>query len=113
MLIEGEANELAAQQAVRRAEDERAHQQLQTIALGMDIQSFLESKVGKYLTARAEQERAVLMEQFLEIKPHDGESLRALQMRVAIIDRWQEWLGEALNAGHVAEQQFINEGKTE
>lgn len=79
---------------------------LQQVELGLDVQQFLRSPVGKYLMQKADEERTDALADLVDCSPADPEAIRALQSTIKRADSIQFWLAEAINAGKNAEAQL-------
>lgn len=77
------------------------------IELGDDIAAFMQTDIGKYLAKRAEDERVELLEQLASVDPFDAKAVAKLQIRVAVLDSWQEWFAEALHDADQTERQAL------
>lgn len=77
------------------------------IELGMDAHAFMKSNIGRYLSARAESERADALEELAQADPDDAKAMRALQNRVKVVDSVMYWLAEAIQAGKNAETAYL------
>lgn len=69
------------------------------IALEYDVAAFLESRVGRWLMYRAQNERADALEKLAQVRPHDEHAIAELQAQVRVRDHFIRWLQEALQAG--------------
>lgn len=83
---------------------------LRDVAFGFDVQAFLRSDIGRYLVARGESERLDALEALASVDPENSKAIRDLQFQIAVVDRWQYWLGEAVTTGETAQKQFIEQG---
>lgn len=79
------------------------------IALGFDVENFLLSPVGRYLTERAEAEREALLEQLALIDHTKADQIHRIQTRIAVLDHWQEGLAEATTDGNQAQLQLVEQ----
>lgn len=81
---------------------------IRRIELGLDVEKALGSKVARYLCLRAEQHRQANLECLATLDPEtDRVAIRRAQLEIAAIDRWQEWLAEAVQEGEHAQQVLI------
>ena len=88
-------------------EDELSNKQLfGKVSLGLDVQAFLQSPVGRYLIGKAENERAAALERLATVNPDDTKDVRRAQNKVAVIDLIQSWLAEAITEAGVAENDL-------
>jgi hypothetical protein len=78
-----------------------------TIGFGFDVEAFLKSDIGVYLSERAESERQGALEQLALVDADDTKKIRALQQQIAVVDSWQQWLAEAVNEGIAAQGQLV------
>jgi hypothetical protein len=84
--------------------DEAANLQTrQKISFGMDMEIFLRSDVGQYLSRRASAEIASLREQMDSIESTDAVAIRNVQLEIATRKIWKDWIERAIQEG-VAEQ---------
>lgn len=79
------------------------------IGLGFDVENFLVTPVGKYLVARAESERAALLEQLALVDHTKADQIHRIQTRIAVLDYWQEGLAEAITDGNQAQEQLVEQ----
>ena len=78
------------------------------ITLGMDMEYFMGSQVGRLLRARAAAEIAEFRRQFEELDAQDTESIRKLQFEIAVRKVWEEWIGRAIQEGVAAQETAID-----
>lgn len=83
---------------------------LQIIDFGMEVEAFLQSKLGRYLTGRAEAQVEAAVEQLKHVIPEDAVKIRAIQHDIHVAESIQYWLGEAVQAGHSAQSEYIERG---
>lgn len=82
-------------------------QELQrAIGFGMDVEAFLKSSIGQYLSERGESERSQALEDLAECAPEDSEAIRALQNKVRVVDLIMTWLAETITEGMEAQRQL-------
>lgn len=79
---------------------------LKSIDFGFQVQAFLESDIGRYLTTRAEADVADALENMKTVDPENPAAVRALQHQVHVAESVLYWLGEAVQAGINAEQEL-------
>jgi hypothetical protein len=82
---------------------------LQVVALGMDVEAFLQGPLGRYLVQRAETERTAALELLAKIDAEDAKAIRHCQQRIAVVDSIQQWLADAITEGRNAEQQLYEQ----
>lgn len=82
---------------------------VKTVALGLDVEAFLHSPVGRYLVQRAEAERAAALEKLKDADAEDAKAIRRYQHQVGVIDAIQQWLADAIHDAHNAEQQLFEQ----
>lgn len=89
--------------------DEQANLQVrQEISFGMDMEIFLRSDVGRYLTRRAATEIAALREQMDTIESTDAVAIRNLQLEIATRKVWKDWIERAVQEGVAAQDAAID-----
>lgn len=84
----------------------QSHAVLREVALGMDVQAFLQGPIGRYLIGRAEETRASALEALVHCDPENAASVRAYQNQVAVVDMVQQWLADAITEGRKHEQEL-------
>lgn len=90
----------------RTESEAMAHEVRQRIALGLDVEQFKASTVGRYLAKRCDEERAKAFADLSTVDPYDAKAVQELQNRVHMADAFFEWLFEAEGEGNQAQQQF-------
>ena len=71
---------------------------------GIEVESFLDSRIGKYLTARAHLEVDEALSEFRKADPTDAKAITALQTRIHRGESFDNWLAEAIQEGWAAEE---------
>lgn len=84
---------------------------LRVVALGMDVENFLQGPIGRHLLARAEEARVSALEALARCDPENAASVRAYQNQVAVVDMVQQWLADAITEARNAEQQLYDQGE--
>ncbi len=79
---------------------------LKTVDFGFQVQAFLGTDIGRYLTARAESDVTEALHELKSADPEDAKAIRALQTKVAVAENVLYWLAEAVQAGEAAEHQL-------
>lgn len=79
---------------------------LAEVQLGDQIEAFLKSPVGRYLLGRADQLKETAVVALCAHDAEDPKGIRALQNDIALCDRFQGWLEEAVLNGTNAEAQI-------
>lgn len=77
------------------------------VAFGLDVQQFMGSSIGQYLTRRA---NAVIEEADIALRsvdPEDPKAIRTLQNKSAAASYFLDWMGEAVTEGEQAEASFV------
>lgn len=74
--------------------------------LGVEVESFLETKLGKYLIERAEQEREAAQIALMSVPPTDVEAIRALQFKAQVANGVLAWFAQAIQDGRNADIQL-------
>ena len=83
------------------------------VALGIDIQGFLNDTAGRFLMAKAENEAMAALEEFRTLKRSDYPSAEQFAGRVVELqhsmdlpEKFELWLSEAIEAGRNMEEQL-------
>jgi hypothetical protein len=84
---------------------------LQTVDFGMEVEAFLQSAIGKYVTERAESEVELAVEDLKRVDPEDAKTVRALQTQVRVAESVCYWLAEAIQTGLNAQQELYDQSK--
>lgn len=79
------------------------------IDFGMEVEAFLQGRIGRYLVGRAEAEAEAAVEGLKTVSPTEPETIRVLQNAVARAESVQYWLAEAIQAGHNAQRELEGE----
>ncbi len=96
---------LSAQQL---AEDQAGTRELfQTFEFGLEVKQFLRSKIGLYVQERAQSEMYEASMLLVEADPTKTHMVIKAQTQYRVAAAAMQWLSEALQAGHVAEQQLL------
>lgn len=69
---------------------------------GEQVQDFLRSPVGSYLLQRSEQELAEHLYRLKKASPADAAGIAKLQAQIEVLEGFQNWLAEAVQAGLTA-----------
>lgn len=77
------------------------------IAFGMDCKAFMESQLGRYLTAKAHADIDAALESLKTASPTNADGIRKLQNDVKCAENFLLWIGEAVTEGENAERTFI------
>ncbi len=78
------------------------------VALGLEVEGFLTSTVGRYLITRAEVEVQQAVEKLKTVDPTDAKAIQELQNQVYRAESVQYWLAEALQSGDNANAELID-----
>lgn len=87
-----------------KGQSEESRDIMRRITLGLDMQQMLRSNVGRHLITRAEEERAATLEKFKSVDPENPKAIRNLQCELAVIDKLQQWMADAVADGDQAEK---------
>lgn len=82
---------------------------LQVAALGMDVEAFLNSAVGRYLQGRAAAEIQEGLQALKTVDPANPNQIREFQNRVYRGEKFLDWLEEAIQEGQNAERMAMQE----
>jgi hypothetical protein len=72
---------------------------VRTAVFGKQVEQFLESDIGGYLTQRAKDQSETFTAKLKEVDPTDWEKVMALQMKIHEAENILGWLGDAIRAG--------------
>lgn len=84
---------------------------LRVVALGMDVENFLQGPIGRHLLARAEEQRKEALEALKDADPENAKAIRVWQHKIGVIDAVQQWLADAITEARNAEQQLYDQGE--
>lgn len=88
--------------------DQETREIQKTIELSFEVESFLNSNLGKYLISRAEAKIEEAVEQLKKADPENACQIRAIQHNIHVAEDFQYWLAEAIQAGHNAAEAALN-----
>lgn len=74
--------------------------------LGKDAEEFLQSDLGRYIVARAEEEEREALEALATVSPWRRGRIRDLQAKLWRARSFQIWMGEMITTGRQALQQL-------
>lgn len=85
--------------------------------VGMQVELFLSSDVGRYLVGRAQLEEKAAIDDLVAASPDDAEANRSIRNRIAVTHMLRDWLSDAVQAGIAAgisirEQDSLFEDET-
>ena len=80
---------------------------LAEVQLGIEIEAFLHSAVGKYLAGRSEEERETALELLATADPEDAKQIRELQNQYWRASTVMAWLVGAIHVGAHAEAEMM------
>lgn len=66
------------------------------VSLGVDVEAWLQSPIGMMVIRRCEEERSAALEALADADPEDPKAIRALQMRVRVVDTVQQYMADAI-----------------
>jgi len=107
-----ESEDVELDQFQRDAEErdrKRGQELLSTIDFGLQVQSFLDSKVGQRILADAEKETQGLYRALADLdpdKPDDRDHMRNIRQRIGILSHWQDAFAGYILAGRQAELEY-------
>lgn len=76
--------------------------ELQTAKLGIEVEAFLHSAVGRYLIERAELEREQAIERLIEADPQDTALQLAIRHDIRVAQSIPDWIHQAIHSGKLA-----------
>lgn len=85
-----------------QAEDEM----LTAAKLGIDAEVFLVSPLGRFLTKKAEDERAAAIELLIDADPEDIKQNREFRNQIHVSNMFLAWINDAVNIGKAATEML-------
>ncbi len=79
------------------------------IDFGMEVRTFIGSKIGVYLVDRAEAEREQAMADLVDISAFDSSEIMRLQSSIKRAESIQRWMAELIQEGVSAAEQLLNQ----
>lgn len=79
---------------------------VQFAAFGREVEIFLRSDIGDFLVKRSEEEIAEAVLALKTVHPWRRRRIQALQNKIAVAEKFQLWLADAIADGHTAMQQL-------
>jgi ribonuclease HI len=76
-----------------------APEMMETVRFGIEAETFLESRIGRYLVNRSKEEVAAALEGLKKVDPCDHQQIVALQNVVYRAESIEAWLAEAIQEG--------------
>lgn len=77
------------------------------ISFGLDVEQFMQSPIGKYLTERANDDIESALESLKTVDPTDAKAVQSLQNEVHRSEMFLLWMGQAVTEGENASRAFI------
>jgi hypothetical protein len=78
---------------------------VRTAVFGRQVEDFVNSEIGRYITQRADEEITDCLEQLKKVSPvmpWGRRKIARLQNQIATAERVIHWLAEAIHEGHQA-----------
>jgi hypothetical protein len=75
---------------------------LPAAVFGRQVEDFLASDIGKYLVARAEEQRERSIERLKTANPWRRQFIQRCQNEVRVVDMFQQWMADAILEGQAA-----------
>lgn len=72
---------------------------METVQFGIEVESFLNGKIGRYLVDRARMEAEEALNELKTVDPCAQQQIVALQNRVHRAECFESWLAEAIQEG--------------
>ena len=91
---------------------EQEDRDLQAALLGVEVDKFLASRLGKFIIQRAESEIEALRHRLEAVDPTNAGQVAAIQNEIWVRKNIGIWLREAANAGASAEARIREEDET-
>ncbi len=80
------------------------------IGFGMDLEMFLRSDVGRFLSARANAEIKAFQRELEDVDASKPEDIRRLQLEIKVRRAWADWIAGAIEEGKAAQELAIERG---
>ena len=93
---------------MNQQEDRELTQIRAQIAFGMDVQAFMRSSIGQYLTARANNDVEAALESLKTVDPEDAKAIRKLQNDAKCAESFLLWMGEAVTEGENSQRTYVD-----
>lgn len=77
------------------------------VAFGLDVEAFMRSDMGLYLTTRANNDRDAALEALKDVDAEDPQAIRKLQNDVRCAENFLLWMGEAVSEGMNAQATYV------
>jgi len=77
-----------------------------TAQIGMTVDDFMRSDVGRYLVGMAKMESDIAQKSLNDTDPHDWRVIQKLQEEIRITDKITSWLQRAIEGGERAIDQL-------
>lgn len=91
--------------------EDNASPLLKEIDFGFEVEAFLQSSIGTYLTRRAEAEVEAAVDSLKRVDPSDTNAVRGLQSSIKTAENVLYWLAEAIQAGLNAQSELHDQSK--
>ena len=88
-------------------DDPDIRQTAEIIDLGQQVETFLQSSLGRYLIGRAEDDIEQAVEQLKRANPDRAELIRTIQNQIHVAENIQYWLAEAVTSGYNAQREIL------
>lgn len=79
---------------------------MRQIDLGLDVEAFVQSNLGKHLLSRAQDSALEAMDELKKIAPTETDRIRELQNIIYRAESFEGWLLETLEQGRNSEEQL-------
>ena len=77
---------------------------LRLIDMGIQVEAFINSDLGRYLLDRSNAEQQAALEQLGEVDPDDPKAVRRLQFNLQVAAGIQNWLADLVVEARIAEE---------
>lgn len=77
---------------------------VRSAVFGKQVEEFLQGDVGGFLIRQSEKALTHLTDQLKKVKASDTEAIIRLQCRIEFLERFQIWLGSAVQDGLTAQR---------
>jgi hypothetical protein len=80
---------------------------METAILGKQAEMFVNSDIGKYLLARAEEKSRICYDQLKKVAPWRQKRIRDLQNEIWKCESFRTWILESINEGQFAQEEML------
>lgn len=75
------------------------HEMIHRAVFGKQVEAFMNSDIGRYMVARANEQRISAQSAFLSVDPFDSHAVLEVQNKIIVADSIIGWLADAVGDG--------------